>query len=106
MQERNHQIGHVLLVIVVLTWGANFGIVKSAFDTVPPLLFGALRFSMIGILRLLAAFSHVEGIRNADNASLMGQRPTSRPASASSTPISDSLLVPFFSLFILTLMYL
>ena len=63
MQERNHQIGYVLLVIVVLTWGANFGIVKSAFDTLPPLLFGALRFSMMGILLLLATFWRERGIR-------------------------------------------
>jgi hypothetical protein len=34
MQERNQTIGHLLLGIVVLTWGANFRIVKSAFETI------------------------------------------------------------------------
>ena len=63
MQAGNHPIGHVLLVVVVLTWGANFGIVKSAFDTVPPLLFGALRFSMMGILLLAFAFWREKEIR-------------------------------------------
>jgi len=63
MQERNHRIGHFLLGIVVLTWGANFGIVKSAFDTIPPLLFGALRFTITGILLLLATFLGEKEIR-------------------------------------------
>ncbi|MGZ3568234.1 MAG: EamA family transporter, partial [Thermodesulfobacteriota bacterium] len=56
VQERDYRIGHLLLVIVVLTWGANFGIVKSAYDYVPPLLFGALRFTITGILLLAATF--------------------------------------------------
>ncbi len=63
MGDRNHQIGHVLLVIVVLTWGANFGIAKSAFDTLPPLLFGAIRFSSVGILLMLATFWREREIR-------------------------------------------
>jgi drug/metabolite transporter (DMT)-like permease len=56
MQERNYRIGHFSLGIVVLTWGANFGIVKSAYDTIPPLLFGALRFTVMGILLLAVTF--------------------------------------------------
>ena len=56
MQERNYRIGHFFLGIVVLTWGANFGIVKSAYDTIPPLLFGALRFTVTGILLLAVTF--------------------------------------------------
>jgi len=56
MQERNYRIGHFFLGVVVLTWGANFGIVKSAYDTIPPLLFGALRFTVMGILLLAATF--------------------------------------------------
>jgi drug/metabolite transporter (DMT)-like permease len=52
-----------LLGIVVLTWGANFGIVKSAYDTLPPLLFGALRFTIMGILLLLTTFWREKEIR-------------------------------------------
>jgi hypothetical protein len=37
MQERNYRIGHFFLGVVVLTWGANFGIVKSAYDTIKSL---------------------------------------------------------------------
>ncbi|MGZ3560123.1 MAG: DMT family transporter, partial [Thermodesulfobacteriota bacterium] len=63
VQERDYRIGHLLLVIVVLTWGANFGIVKSAYDYVPPLLFGALRFTITGILLLAATFWQEREIR-------------------------------------------
>jgi len=63
MQTGSHRIGHFLLGIVVLTWGANFGIVKSAFDTFPPLLFGALRFTVMGILLLVATFWREKEIR-------------------------------------------
>jgi drug/metabolite transporter (DMT)-like permease len=49
-------MGHFFLVVVVLTWGANFGIVKSAFDTIPPLLFAALRFTVMAILLLAITF--------------------------------------------------
>ncbi len=50
-------------MVVVLTWGANFGIVKSAFDTIPPLLFGAFRFTVMGILLLVATFWREKEIR-------------------------------------------
>jgi len=63
VQERNHKAGHFFLGIVVLTWGANFGIVKSAFDTIPPLLFGALRFTVMGILLLALTFFREKGIQ-------------------------------------------
>jgi drug/metabolite transporter (DMT)-like permease len=63
MKAEDHRIGHFLLVVVVLTWGANFGIVKSAFDTIPPLLFAALRFSVTGILLLGLAFWREKEIR-------------------------------------------
>jgi drug/metabolite transporter (DMT)-like permease len=62
-QERDYRIGHFLLVGVVLTWGANFGIVKSAFDTVPPLLFGAIRFTVMGILLLTLTFFREKGVQ-------------------------------------------
>jgi drug/metabolite transporter (DMT)-like permease len=63
MKERNPKVGHFLLVIVVLTWGANFGIVKSAYDTIPPLLFGALRFTVTGVLLLAFTFWREREIR-------------------------------------------
>ena len=56
-------MGHFLLGIVVLTWGANFGIVKSAFETIPPLLFGAVRFTVMGILLLTLTFFREKGIQ-------------------------------------------
>jgi drug/metabolite transporter (DMT)-like permease len=62
-QERNYQIGHFFLGIVVLTWGANFGIVKSAYSYLPPLLFGALRFTVMGILLLVATLWREKEIR-------------------------------------------
>jgi drug/metabolite transporter (DMT)-like permease len=63
MQTGNLQTGHFLLGIVVLTWGANFGIVKSAYDTFPPLLFGALRFTFTGTLLLFATYWREKEIR-------------------------------------------
>jgi drug/metabolite transporter (DMT)-like permease len=63
MKARSYRMGHFFLVVVVLTWGANFGIVKSAFDTIPPLLFGALRFTVMGILLLGLAFWREKEIR-------------------------------------------
>ncbi len=63
IQERDYRIGHLFLGIVVLTWGANFGIVKSAFETIPPLLFGALRFTVMGILLLALTFFREKGIQ-------------------------------------------
>jgi len=63
VQERNHKAGHFFLGVVVLTWGANFGIVKSAYDYFPPLLFGALRFTVMGILLLFATLWREKEIR-------------------------------------------
>jgi len=63
VHERDYRIGHVLLVIVVLTWGANFGIVKSAFDYLPPVLFAAIRFTVMGILLLAITFWREKAIR-------------------------------------------
>jgi len=62
-QERNPKVGHLFLVIVVLAWGANFGIVKSAYETMPPLLFGALRFTVMGVLLLVATLWREREIR-------------------------------------------
>jgi len=63
MPSGDRRIGHFLLAVVVLTWGANFGIVKSAFDTIPPLFFAALRFTVTGILLLGLAFWREKEIR-------------------------------------------
>lgn len=62
MPEKNQQIGHLLLTIVVLTWGANYGIIKSAFQDFSPVLFGAIRFTLCGILVLLITFKWEKGI--------------------------------------------
>jgi len=53
MSEKNYQAGHLLLILVVLTWGANYGIVKSALRDFSPVLFAALRFTLCGTLLLL-----------------------------------------------------
>src|SRR5512144_1255595 len=63
MVQRNYRVGHLLLVVVVLTWGANFGIVKSAFDYLDPILFAAVRFTVMGILLLAITFWREKGIR-------------------------------------------
>jgi drug/metabolite transporter (DMT)-like permease len=62
MSEKNQNLGHLLLVIVVLTWGANYGIVKSAFVDLPPVLFGAIRFTLCGILVLLLTWKWEKSI--------------------------------------------
>lgn len=53
MHKGDNQIGYFLLGIVVLTWGINFGIVKSAYQDLPPVLFAAIRFTVSGILVLI-----------------------------------------------------
>ncbi len=55
-------MGHLLLIIVVLTWGANYGIVKSAFVHLPPVLFAAIRFTLCGLLVLLLTLKREGGI--------------------------------------------
>lgn len=52
MPEKSRGIGYLLLTLVVLTWGANHGIVKSAFQDFPPVLFSAIRFTLSGGLVL------------------------------------------------------
>lgn len=53
MHKGDNQIGYFLFGIVVLTWGINFGIVKSAYQDLPPVLFAAIRFTVSGILVLI-----------------------------------------------------
>jgi drug/metabolite transporter (DMT)-like permease len=56
MQNGKHQVGHFFLGIVVLTWGINFGLVKSAYRDIPPVLFAAIRFTVSGIVIFLLTF--------------------------------------------------
>jgi drug/metabolite transporter (DMT)-like permease len=63
MQKGNDQIGHCFLGVVILTWGVNFGIVKSAYQDVPPVLFAAIRFTVSGVLVLMLTFWREKGIR-------------------------------------------
>ena len=62
MSQKNPNLGHLLLIIVVLTWGANYGIVKSAFQDFSPVLFGALRFTLSGLLVLATTWRWEKGI--------------------------------------------
>lgn len=39
----------VLAVLVVAVWGTNFVVIKVALDVLPPLLFAALRFSLVAL---------------------------------------------------------
>ncbi len=54
--KTEEQVGHFFLGIVVLTWGINFGIVKSAYQDLSPILFAAIRFTVSGILVILLTF--------------------------------------------------
>jgi drug/metabolite transporter (DMT)-like permease len=63
MQGKSQRIGHLFLLIVVLTWGPNFGIVKSAYQDLSPILFAALRFTFSGILLLLITLFREKEIR-------------------------------------------
>jgi drug/metabolite transporter (DMT)-like permease len=62
MPEKNQQIGYLLLTLVVITWGANFGIVKSALRDLSPVFFSALRFTICGTLVLLLTLKREKGI--------------------------------------------
>jgi drug/metabolite transporter (DMT)-like permease len=63
MQGEGQGIGYFLLGVVVLVWGANFGIVKSAYRDLPPILFAALRFTASGVLLLIITFWKEKGLR-------------------------------------------
>lgn len=62
MHQGSQRIGHLLLGIVVLTWGANFGVVKSAYQSLHPILFAAIRFTISGMLVLTITFWQEKGI--------------------------------------------
>jgi drug/metabolite transporter (DMT)-like permease len=63
MEKGKDQVGHFFLGIVVLTWGINFGIVKSAYQDLSPILFAALRFTISGILVFMFTFWREKGVR-------------------------------------------
>jgi drug/metabolite transporter (DMT)-like permease len=62
MQKGDNQIGYFFLGVVVLTWGINFGIVKSAYQDLPPVLFAAIRFTISGILVLILTLWREKGL--------------------------------------------
>ncbi len=62
MQDKNYRIGHLLLALMVLTWGANYGIVKSALRDLSPVFFSALRFTFAGTFVLLLALKWEKGV--------------------------------------------
>jgi drug/metabolite transporter (DMT)-like permease len=47
----------LLLLLVVLTWGANYSALKRAFDEVPPQAFNAMRIALASVLYLIAIFT-------------------------------------------------
>ncbi len=49
---RRERVSHILLGIVVVIWGANIGIIKSAYQDFHPVHFAALRFALSGGLIL------------------------------------------------------
>ncbi len=61
MDQWKDQMGHFFLGIVVLTWGINFGIVKSAYQDLSPILFAAIRFTISGIFVFLLTFWQEKG---------------------------------------------
>jgi drug/metabolite transporter (DMT)-like permease len=56
MEKDKGRVGHFLMGVVVLTWGINFGVAKSAFQDIPPVLFAAIRFTISGLLIFLLTF--------------------------------------------------
>lgn len=62
MLEKKDQAGHIFLMLVVFTWGANYGIVKSALRDFSPVLFAALRFTLCGTLVLLLTLKQEKGV--------------------------------------------
>ena len=56
MNKNDSRGSHLFLVAVVLIWGANPGIVKSAYEDLPPIFFAAIRFTLSGLLMLLLIY--------------------------------------------------
>lgn len=51
--EKRERVSHILLTLMSLIWGANIGIIKSAYQDFHPIYFSALRFTFSGVLILL-----------------------------------------------------
>ena len=62
MNQKNQKFGILFLGVVILTWGANVGIIKSAYKDFHPLLFAAIRFTLSGVLLLAATFWREGGL--------------------------------------------
>ena len=62
METRNRNIGYFILTVGMFSWGANFGIVKSAYTFLAPLPFGAIRFTFSGIVLLAAMLWYEKGV--------------------------------------------
>jgi len=50
--DKRARVSHILLGMVAFIWGANIGIIKSAYQDFHPLYFAALRFTASGALIL------------------------------------------------------
>jgi drug/metabolite transporter (DMT)-like permease len=59
------------MAVVVISWGLNFAIVKSAFTDLPPLAFNAMRFSLAASL-LVIVLRVLEGPRRVPRADFRG----------------------------------
>lgn len=55
-------IAHVLLLAVVVLWGATFVLVKDALQDASPLLFNLLRMTLAAIALAVANWRHLRGI--------------------------------------------
>ena len=63
MDKNDSRISHLFLVAVVLLWGANVGIVKSAFQDINLVLLAAIRFTVSGVLMLLLVLWREKDLR-------------------------------------------
>lgn len=63
MDKSDPRISHLFLIGVVILWGANVGVVKSAYQEVHPILFAAVRFTLSGIPMLLIVLWREKEIR-------------------------------------------
>ena len=63
MDRNDPRISHIFLGAVVLLWGSNIGIVKSAYRDIHPIVFAAIRFMVSGILMLLLALWKEKDLR-------------------------------------------
>jgi drug/metabolite transporter (DMT)-like permease len=61
--EKRVRVSHILLGMVVLIWGANIGIIKSAYQDFHPLYFAALRFTACGALILFVVLLKERNLR-------------------------------------------